>query len=105
MKDIIDQIIEIDALAFEKKTNNEQLIINKKQEYENMISSYRDEKLLASKNKAQAIFEETEAFIKENEKSFQEQIQNTSAQVEKDYVKAEKELVQKIFSKLFVLEG
>lgn len=105
MKDIIDQIIEIDALAYENKTKNEQTIITKKQEYENMISSYRDEKLLASKNKAQAIAEEADAFIKDNEKSLQEQIRNTSARIEKDYVKVENELVQKIFNKLFVSEG
>lgn len=105
MKEIINQIIEIDSLAFENKTKNEQAIINKKQEYENMISSYRDEKLLVAKNKAQTIAEETEAFIMKNEKSLQEQIQKTSAQIDKDYLKAEKELVQKIFNKLFVLEG
>lgn len=105
MKEIINQIIEIDTLAFENKTKNEQAIINKKQEYENMISSYRDEKLTAAKNKAQVIAEETEAFIMSNEKSLQELIQKTSAQIEKDYLKAEKELVQKIFNKLFVLEG
>ena len=105
MKEIINQIIEIDSLAFENKTKNEQVIINKKQEYENMISSYRDEKLTAAKNKAQTIAEQTESFIMDNEKSLQEQIQKTSAQIEKDYLKAEKELVQKIFSKLFVLEG
>lgn len=105
MKEIIDQIIEIDALAFENKTKNEKAIINKRQEYENMISSYRDEKLAAAKNKAQSIATETDAFIMENEKSLQEQIRKTSAKIEKEYVKAEKELVQKIFNKLFVSEG
>lgn len=105
MKDIIEQIIEIDSLAFENKTKNEQILLNKKHEYEEMISSYRDDKLLTAKNKAQIIAEETEAFIIENEKSLQEQIRKTSAQIDKNYLKAEKELVQKIFNKLFVLEG
>ncbi|MGD9567455.1 MAG: hypothetical protein AB7V48_03930 [Sedimentibacter sp.] len=105
MKEIIDQIIEIDTLAFENKTKNEQVLINKKQEYEDTISGYRDKMLLAAKNKAQSIAEETEAFSMENEKSLQERIQKTSAQLDKDFLKAEKELVQKIFNKLFVLEG
>lgn len=105
MKEIIDQIIEIDALAFENKTKNEQVLLNKKQEFENMISSYRDEKLSAARNKAQAIVEAADAFIMENEKSQLEQVQKTSAQIEKIYLKAEKDLTQKIFNKLFVLEG
>lgn len=105
LKEIIDQIIEIDTLAYENKTRNEQAILSKKQEYENMILSYRDEKLSAAKNKAFTIAEETDAFIMENEKSLHEQIQKTSAQIDRDYLKAEKELVQKIFNKLFVLEG
>lgn len=105
MKEIIDQIIEIDSLAFENKTKNEQALLKKKQEYESVISSYRDEKLSAAKDKAQLIAEETDAYIMENEKSQQEQIQKISAQINKDYLKAEKELIRKIFNKLFVLEG
>ena len=105
MKEIIDQIIEIDSLAFENKTKNEQVIINKKQEYEELISSYREEKILEAKNKAKSIAEETDAFIAENNKSVEDQIKNTSAKISKDYAKVEKELLEKIFNKLFVLEG
>ncbi len=105
MKEIIDQIIEIDSLAFENKLKNEQLLINKKQEFENIISNYRDEKLLAAKNKAHSIAEETETFIIENEKSQKEEIQKISALLNNKYLKAEEELIQKIFNKLFVLEG
>lgn len=105
MKDIINQIIEIDALAFENKTKNEQVLLNKKQEFEKMISSYRDEKLSTAKNKAQSIVEETDAFIMNSEKTHQQQVQKTSAQIEKIYLSAEKDLTKKIFDKLFVLEG
>lgn len=105
MKEIIDQIIEIDSLASENKTRNEQALLNKKQEYEDRISEYRNEKLSDAKNKAEKISEETDAFIKENEKSQTEQLRNISASIDSAYSKAEKELIQKIFNKLFVLEG
>lgn len=105
LKDIIEQIIEIDTLAFANKTKNEQTLFNKKQDFENMMSAYRDEKLTSAKNKAQDIAEETDAFIIETEKSHKEQIQKISASIDKDYSRAETELIQKIFNKLFVLEG
>lgn len=105
LKEIIDQIIEIDSLAYENKIKNEQALFAKKQEYENLISSYRNEKLSAAKEKAQSIVEETDAYIMENEKTQHEQNQKISAQIDKFYVQAEKNLTQKIFDKLFVLEG
>lgn len=105
MKEIIDQIIEIDTMAFENKTKYEQALLNKRQEYENMISSYRNEKLSAAKQKAQGIAEETDSYIMENEKSQREQVLKISAQINSIYTKAERDLTQKIFNKLFVLEG
>ncbi len=105
LKEIIDKIIEIDSMAFENKTKSEQMLLSKKQEYENLISSYRGEKLTDAKNKAQKIAEETNAFIMQNEKSQTEQVKNISASIDSRYSKSEKKLIQKIFNKLFVLEG
>ncbi|NYB76034.1 hypothetical protein HZF24_17950 [Sedimentibacter hydroxybenzoicus DSM 7310] len=105
MKEIIDQIIEIDSLAFDNKTKNEQLLLKKKQEYEKTIQDYRIEKLNDAKNKAQQLAEETENFIHENELAQESKILKISEEIEKLYKKSEKDLVEKIFNKLFVLEG
>lgn len=105
LKEIIDQIIEIDALAYDNKTKNEQILSNKKQEYESMISAYREEKISAAKVKAKETSEQTDAYIMEIEKSQKEQIKKISAEIDDIYLKAEKNLTQKIFNKLFVLEG
>ncbi len=105
MKDIIEQIIEVDSLAFENKSKNEQILSNKKQDYEKTINSYRIEKLDAAKKKAQQIVEENEAFILSNEKAQSSKIQQISSAIDKNYKQVEKELIQKIFNKLFVLEG
>lgn len=105
LKDIIEQIIEVDSLAFENKTKNEQILSSKKQEYEKKINIYRTEKLEAAKKNAQQIAEETEAFIFDNEKSQNSKIQTISSAIDKNYKQIEKDLIQKIFNKLFVLEG
>jgi len=105
LKEIIDQIIEIDSLAFENKTKNEQLLLEKKQEYEKTIQDYRIKKLDYAKNKAQQLAEETEKLINENELTQESKILKISEEIEKLYKKSEEDLVEKIFNKLFVLEG
>lgn len=105
LKDIIDQIIEVDSLAFENKKNNEQILSKKKQEYEEQINSYRTEKLELAKKNAQRITQETEDFIAENEKTEKIEIQKISSAMDKKYNQAENDLIAKIFNKLFVLEG
>lgn len=105
MKEIIDQIIEIDSLAFDNKTKNEQLLLKKKQEYEKTIQDYRIEKLNDAKNKAQQLAEETERFISDNELAQESKILKISEEIERLYKKSEEDLIEKIFNKLFVLEG
>ncbi|WP_312698795.1 hypothetical protein [Sedimentibacter sp.] len=105
MKEIIDQIIEIDSLAFDNKTKNEQLLLKTKQEYEKTIQDYRIEKLNDAKNKAQQLAEETEKFISDNESAQESKILKISEEIERLYKKSEEDLIEKIFNKLFVLEG
>lgn len=105
LKDIIDQIIEVDSLAFENKKKNEQILSEKKQEYEAKVNSYRTEKIDAAKKSAQQIADETEAFILDSEKSHNNEILKISSAIDNNYKQAEKDLIQKIFNKLFVLEG
>lgn len=105
MNDIINQIIQIDSLVYENKNKNEELLFNKKKEYENKILDYKRERLEGAKIKAQAISEETDAFVYETEKSEKEIISKIIAQIHKNYEKNEKQLIDEIFSKLFVSEG
>lgn len=105
LKDIIDQIIEVDSLAFENKNKNEQFLLNKKQEFEKMIAGYRGEKLDAAKKHAEQTTDEIESFIRDNERSQSSKIQKMSTLIEENYKKVENDLIQKIFNKLFVLEG
>ena len=105
LKDVIEQIIEVDNLAFDNKNKNEIILSNKKQEYENKINIYRTEKLDAAKKSARRTAEETEVFILNTEKNHDAKVQTISSAMDKKYKQAEKDLIQKIFNKLFVLEG
>lgn len=105
MNDIIKQIIEIDSVAFEKKNSNEKLLIKKKQEYENQISSYHKEKIEEAKQKAQVIADNVDEFIKESEKQESERIVNISSKIGTNYKNSENELIETIFNKIFALEG
>ncbi|MGB4440454.1 MAG: hypothetical protein WBJ13_14805 [Sedimentibacter sp.] len=105
MNDIINKIIQIDSSAYENKNNNEDFLLKKKQEYESILSSYKNEKLEEAKQKAQSFADEAEAFVVETDKTEKEKIIQISAEIEKNYQKSEKSLIQEIFNKLFVLEG
>ena len=69
LKDVIEQIIEVDSLAFNNKIKNEKVLSDKKQEYERKINSYRTEKLDCAKKNAKNTAEDAEAFILEIEKN------------------------------------
>lgn len=105
MEDIINQIIQIDSIAFENKKKNEDFLIKKKQEYENKLVNYRNEKIALAKKNAELIYESIEVNLEKEENLQAEKIKKISIQMENRYLKVENDVIQKIFNKLFVLEG
>lgn len=105
MDDIINQIMQIDSVAFENMKKNEQFLMDKKQEYENIIINYRNEKLALAKFSAEQINKSVEESIKKQEVSEKEKINKLAIEIGEKYSQVEHELIQKIFDKLFVLEG
>jgi gas vesicle protein len=105
MDDIIHQIIKIDSVAFENKKKNEQFLINKKQEYENIINNYKNEKIAIAKFSADEINKNIEESLKKQEELNNEKINKLTSDMEAKYLTVENELINEIFKKLFVLEG
>lgn len=105
MDDIINQIIKIDSVAFENKKKNEQFLINKKQEYENIIKNYRNEKIAIAKFNADVINKSIEENFKKQEELDNEKIKKLTSDMENKYVAIESKLIDEILNKLFVLEG
>ena len=98
MKDIIEQIIEIDSLAFENKKKNEDYLKNKRQEYENKIIEYRQTMLENAKLESEKIVTQISDidFKKDSEGKV-----SINERIETKYSQIEDEMVEIIFNKLF----
>lgn len=105
MEDIINQIMQIDSVAFDNMKKNEQFLLNKKQEYENIITNYRNEKIALAKFSAEQINKSIEESLNKQEALEKEKIKKITIEIDEKYSQVEGELIQKIFNKLFVLEG
>ena len=67
MKDVINQIIQIDKYAFENQKKNENELLNVKQTYEKTINIYKKEKLSNAKQNAESIAEKMDLILKNEE--------------------------------------
>lgn len=105
MEGIVEKIIDIDSQAFSKKNENEELLSKKKQEYEDIILAYKNEKISIAAENSQSMVADTDKFIKINENKQKDEILNISKEISKKYVDSKNELLKKIFNKLFVMEG
>lgn len=104
MEDIINQIIQVDSVAFDNKKKNEEALVKKKQEYENNIINYRNEKIALAKKNAEIIYDNVETNLEKEKKLQEEKLKRISIDMEKRFTQVENDLLQKIYNKLFVLE-
>ncbi len=104
MKDVINQIIQIDKHAFESQENNENELLKVRKTYEETINIYKKEKLNNAKQNAESIAEKMDSILKNKEEKQKNAISKISDEIDKQYKDAEKMLIEKLFSKLFALE-
>ena len=102
MKDIIEQIIEIDSLAFENKKKNEEYLKKKRKEYENKIIEYRQSMLENAKSESEKIISQISNIDYSNASQDKRKI---NTKIEDKYTQIEEELVKIIFNKLFYTEN
>lgn len=103
VKEIIDQISQIDALAFENEQKNKAVLSEEKQKYENEIRRYREERLKAANSEAAAAYEEITGAAKAEYQVQEDKIRKLSSQLEYNYINAEKRLLEEVFNKLFTV--
>lgn len=96
MKNIIDQIIEIDQLAFEHKKKNDELLETKKQEYESKIAQYSQSMLDNAKKESEKILSQIAEF-----NANQLLTNTTNNDLEAKYLQIEDKMLELIFNKLF----
>lgn len=105
MKDIINQIIQIDSLADENKKKNSEALANRKKDYVDKLSTYKNDKISIAKKNAESVTKSIQADLTKQEENNNKKIKNLAIEMEERYIKIEKDAIQKVFNKLFVLEG
>lgn len=101
LKNIIEQISRIDAVAFENEQKNKSILANEKQNYENEIKNYRDINLAAADEKAEMIYQKIVSDAKNEYQIQEEMIKKISNQINSKYLMVEKDVIKEVFEKLF----
>ena len=101
MKEIIDQISRIDAIAYENEQKNKSILNNEKLRLENEIKKYREQRMKASNEKAQLLHDRIVAEAKMDYHIQEEKNRELSHQFEQNYNKVEKAVIREILEKLF----
>jgi len=105
LKDIIEQIVQIDAMACENKKKNEELLIKKRNDYENEITKYKNQKIALAKYNAEIILKNQEKSLEKEEILIEDKISMAVLNIDMNYSQVEQKIMEKLFKKLFVLEG
>lgn len=105
MKDIIDQIVQIDSVAYENKKKNEEMLNRKKQEYEELMKRYRDEKLAEAGKQSELIYKEYEEKEKREADNQETLLKKVSVRFENQFKKIEGKVLKDVMESLFLREG
>ncbi|MGE5613683.1 MAG: hypothetical protein ACM3XR_04695 [Bacillota bacterium] len=101
MKNVIEQIAAIDAVAFENERKNEEILNNKRKQYENVLRKYREQKLKRARSEADSLYEQIIAKTREELQAKEAELKNKTEQLEKNFKKMEKQIIKSIFDMLF----
>lgn len=105
MKDVINQIIEIDKLAVQNNKKNGEILVNSKKDYMDKLEAYKNSKIAIAKKNADLINQSIQENLSKQENINNNKIKNLTVEMEAKYLQVEKDVMNKIFNKLFVLEG
>lgn len=105
MKDIINQIIEVDKISCETQEKKQSELSEIRQAYEEAINIYKKEKLYDAKQSAMSIAEKMESVLNKEKEKQEAAINKISEEIDKSYKNTEKVLIEKLLNELFIMEG
>ncbi len=105
MKDIINQIIEVDKISCETQEKKQSELSEIRQAYEEAINIYKKEKLNDAKQSAMSIAEKMESVLNKEKEKQEAAINKISEEIDKSYKNTEKVLIEKLLNELFIMEG
>lgn len=105
MKDIINQIIEVDKISCETQEKKQSELSEIRQAYEEAINIYKKEKLYDAKQSAMSIAEKMESVLNKEKEKQEAAINKIYEEIDKSYKNTEKVLIEKLLNELFIMEG
>lgn len=105
MEEIIKQIAQIDAVAFNTKKANEEALQKRKQHYEKELTEYKEEALAKAKKEAEKAYEEIMQSGKAAYEAEEKQCKRLTLHVKDHYLKVRERLLNQVFEELFEMEG
>lgn len=104
MKNVIDQIAKIDAVAFEKEQKNRTILNHQRRIFKNEIERYRSQKLKEANKAANEVYNSIMDKARTDYRQLESEMKKNTAQLENRYYKVNKEVIDKIFTKIFTVQ-
>lgn len=104
MQDIVKQIIQIDSIAYTTKQNNEEMLKEKRQQYEEQMRVYREETIEKAQQRADELYNQIVEAGMHQYQMEEEKSKQVALLIENRYLQIEKSLLDRIFNELFNVE-
>jgi hypothetical protein len=105
LKHILEEIIKIDRLACENKTENEKSVVARRQKYELEMENYEQEQLQSACKEAEKIIEQAITVATWQQKQIEDTVKKEINTLENEYNQIENQLVDAIMNELLKMEG
>lgn len=103
MKNVIDQIAKIDAVAFENEQKNRTILNHQKRIFENEIKRYRSQKLKEANKAANEVYNSIMDNARTDYQQLEADMKKNTAQLENRYNEVNEDVIDKIFTKIFTV--
>lgn len=105
MKNVIDQIVQIDTVAYKNEQKNKTILGHQKNIFDNEIKRYRVQKLKEANDKANSIYNEIMKKARTEYSRQEQEMQMKSERMIKRYQQIERDVIENIFNRIFSKEG
>lgn len=105
MKNVIDQIVQIDTVAYKNEQKNKTILGHQKNIFDNEIKRYRIQKLKEANDKANSIYNEIMKKARTEYSRQEQEMQMKSERMIKRYQQIERDVIENIFNRIFSKEG
>lgn len=105
MKEIIEEISQIDAVAYENEQKNKLILSKEKQRFESIMKNYRDQTLDTANKEAKNIYRQIVSKAQIEQQMQEERIKELSSQIKSNYIKVEKDIIKEVLEKLSITDA